>query len=353
MAAGGRSGDNTDLCGIIFGTLLFANFKYGGWKMRKYSIKHVDVFTTVPFSGYPSAVITSAEGLTDREMQKIAEEISLTEVVYLTPAWGGKSQFRIRFFTQSEEINISGHSMIGACYALLEEGRLELKEGRTKIYFETNDGDIPVDLYFRREREFDDVSKPDAGVLEKIMIKQKLKDHRLSKIDPAEIAEILEIDKNQIIATGFPIEEINTGLHHVVVPVKDLEILHSIKPDLIKLSIMNKNNGIQITDLFSLDTADESTAHTRHFGPAVGILEAAGSGMSAVGIGSYLTRHGLTAGKTMVFRQGNDTKNLSKVYCYIDPSDKDHRSVYVGGLATTSIQRDIEIDEKSDRVIFS
>jgi PhzF family phenazine biosynthesis protein len=322
--------------------------------MRKYSVKNVDVFTTVPFSGYPSAVITSAEGLTDREMQKIAEEISLTEVVYITPAWGGKSQFRIRFFTQSEEINISGHSMIGGCYALLEEGRIRPREGRTKSYFETKEGDIPVNLFFRKGSENRGGGiKIEGGLLDKIMIKQNLKDDRLSVVEPDEIADILEVDRNMIIATGFPIEEIDTGLHHLVVPIKELDTLHAIKPDLIKLSIMNRKYGIQITDIFCLDTDDESTAHSRHFGPVVGILEASGSGMSAVGIGSYLTRHGLTAGKTMVFRQGNDIEHLSKVYCYIDPSGSDSRSVYVGGLATTSMERSIEIKESSGEIIFS
>ncbi|MFO7916063.1 MAG: PhzF family phenazine biosynthesis protein [Candidatus Krumholzibacteriales bacterium] len=321
--------------------------------MRKYSIKNVDVFTTTPFSGYPTSVITSAEGLSDQEMQKIAEEISLTEVVYITSTYGGKSQFRIRFFTQSEEINISGHSMIGGCFALLEEGKIEPNEGRTKIYLETNDGDIPVNLFFRRGEFSGGGKKLNTGVLEKIMIRQKLKSHNLSPVDPAEIANILEIDLNSIVSTGFPIEEINTGLHHLVVPVNDLETIHNIKPDLIKMSIMNRKYGIQITDIFSLDTDDESTAHTRHFGPVVGILEASGSGMSAVGIGSYLTRHGLTAGKTMVFRQGNDLENLSKVYCYIDPADKDSMSVYVGGMATTSIERFVEIDETSGDLVFS
>lgn len=321
--------------------------------MRKYSIKNVDVFTTTPFSGYPTSVVTSAEGLSEQEMQKIAEEISLTEVVYITSSYGGKSQFRIRFFTQSEEIDISGHSMIGACYALLEEGKINPNEGRTKIYLETNDGDMPINLFFRRGEVSEGGKKLDTGVLEKIMIRQQLKSHQLSSIDPEEIAEILEIDLNSIVSTGFPIEEINTGLHHLVVPVNDVVTLHDIKPDLIKMSIMNRRLGVQITDVFSLDTGDESTAHTRHFGPAVGILEASGSGMSAVGIGSYLTRHGLTSGKTMVFRQGNDLEHLSKVYCYIDPSEKDYKSVYVGGMATTSIERFVEIDEASGKLIFS
>ena len=329
--------------------------------MRSYTIKNVDVFTTSPFNGYPTAVITSAEGLTDKEMQKIAEKISLMEVVYITTSGTGKSPFKIRFFTQSNEINISGHSMIGACFALIEEGRIKLNDGITKIYIETNDGDIPIDIYYRTESELvpesgagerDQIRINSEGVLEKIMIKQIVKSSKLSEIKPEKIAEIFEIDTNEILSTGFPIEEVNTGLHHLLIPIKNLEALYNVKPDLIKLSIMNRKLGIQITDLFSLDTPNDCIAQTRHFAPVIGLLEAEASGMSSVAIGSYLARYGVNTNESMFFRQGNNPDSLSKVFWEIDKSSGDLNSIYVGGLAVTSIERKIEIDSKSDEIIF-
>jgi trans-2,3-dihydro-3-hydroxyanthranilate isomerase len=329
--------------------------------MRTYTIKNVDVFTNSPFSGYPTAVITSAEGLTDKEMQKIAEEISLMEVVYITASGIGKSPFRIRFFTQSNEIDISGHSMIGACFALIEEGRIKLNDGITKVYIETNNGDIPIDIYYRREGELDSESGADKndqvrinneGVLEKIMIKQTVKGHKLSEIKPEKIAEVLEIDTNEILSTGFPIEEVDTGLHHLLIPIKNLETIKNAKPDLIKLLIINRKYEIQITDIFSLDTSNDCIAQTRHFAPAIGLLEAEASGMSSVAIGSYLARHGVQTNESMCFRQGNNPDSLSTVFWEIDKSSGDLNSVYVGGLAVTSIERKIEIDSKSDEIIF-
>jgi predicted PhzF superfamily epimerase YddE/YHI9 len=54
----------------------------------------------------------------------------------------------------------------------------------------------------------------------------------------------------------------------------------------------------------------------------------------------------------MCFRQGNNPDSLSTVFWEIDKSSGDLNSVYVGGLAVTSIERKIEIDSKSDEIIF-
>ncbi|MDZ7859961.1 MAG: PhzF family phenazine biosynthesis protein [Candidatus Krumholzibacteriota bacterium] len=331
--------------------------------MRTYIIKNVDVFTTLPFHGYPSSVITSAEGLTENEMQKIAEEISLVEVAYITETGVGRSPFRIRFYTQSNEVNISGHSIISATFALIEEGRIDLNNGHTRIYIETNEGDIPVDIHYLRKDDSVLPSKADmkdkvrinqGGLLEKIMIKQSVKDYKHSDVKPESIAEIFEIDPNEIYTTGLPIEEVSTGLHHLLVPIKNLETIYNVKPDLIKLSILNRKLGVQTTDIFSLDTAYDCIAQTRHFAPAIGLLEVEASGMSSVAIGSYLGRHGISSNESMIFKQGNDRERLSKVYCKIDKSNAndDFNSVYIGGLAATSIERKIEIDDKTSKIKF-
>jgi len=251
--------------------------------------------------------------------------------------------------------------MIGACFALIEEGRIQLNDGITKIYFETNHGDFPIDIYYRRGSELDSESGADKsdqirinseGFLEKLMIKQSVKNYKLPEIKPEKIAEILEIDINEILTTGLPIEELNTGLHHLLIPIRNIETLRNAKPDLIKLLIMNRKSGIQVTDIFALDPSEDCIAQTRHFAPAIGLLEVEASGMSSVAIGSYLARHGVNTKESMCFRQGSNPDSLSKVFWEIDKTSGDLNSIYVGGLAVTSIERKIEIDSKSDEIIF-
>ena len=115
---------------------------------------------------------------------------------------------------------------------------------------------------------------------------------------------------------------------------------------------MNRKAGIQVTDIFSLDNSNDCIAQTRHFAPAIGLLEVEASGMSSVAIGSYLARHGIQTNESMCFRQGNNLDSLSTVFWEIDKSSGDLNSIYVGGLAVTSIERKIEIDSKNDEIIF-
>ena len=110
----------------------------------------VDAFTKEPFSGNPAMVVTEADDLSDDIMQLVASEIYLSETTFIIRSGSKDSSFRFRFFTHSEEIDMSGHAVIAACYTLINEGRILLDDGITKVYVETNIGSVPVNIYFRK-----------------------------------------------------------------------------------------------------------------------------------------------------------------------------------------------------------
>ena len=60
-----------------------------------------DVFTTEPFSGNPLAVVPDASGLTDVQMQRIANEFNLSETSFVLPS--GTADVRARYFTPARE----------------------------------------------------------------------------------------------------------------------------------------------------------------------------------------------------------------------------------------------------------
>ena len=47
------------------------------------NIFQVDAFTTKPFGGNPAGVVTNSKGLKDSDMQKIANEMNLSETVFI------------------------------------------------------------------------------------------------------------------------------------------------------------------------------------------------------------------------------------------------------------------------------
>ena len=249
-------------------------------------MKYVDVFTTTPFHGNPAGIVTDADDLSPVDMKKISGDINMSESAYVSTG-RGNSPFRVRYFTQKSEIDISGHATIAACFALIEEGRVALNDGVTRISFETNIGDIPLHIYFRKQQNPDNEllnnedDNPDSvkidnqGYLDKIMTRQSVKSyHTATEITPEEIAEILQIDPGKILDTDLPMERMSTGLEHLVIPVMHRDTLLNLKPDLIKLSLLNKKHGIQTNDIFSLEAFNErSIAYSRHFAPAIGLWE--------------------------------------------------------------------------------
>ncbi len=323
--------------------------------MSRLKIKQVDAFTTKPFSGNPAGVITDADGIASRDMLMIAGEMSLAETSFITMSSSPEAIFRIRFFTPTEEVDLSGHVTIASCYALIEEGRIPLGNGVTTVSFETRAGIIPVDIHFsdRDEESADEGIKMNlpggkSGTLRKIMMQQTIKDTRQTSVSTGEIAGILGVDAGEITGTGLPVEVVSTGLDQLIIPLKHKEKIISLNPDLIKLGLMNRKYGIHTNHIFSLDTfTEECISYARHFAPAVGMWEDPATGTAAAGLGVYLFRHGISTSGTMVMEQGKEIGGLARILVEVQDAGSESSLVRVGGLAVTSICRNIDIESGS------
>ncbi|GAB3239799.1 PhzF family phenazine biosynthesis protein [Kineosporia babensis] len=91
--------------------------------MRRFA--QVDVFTSRPGLGNPVAVVLDAEGLSDEEMQRLANWTNLSETTFVLPATTSKADYRVRIFTPGRELPFAGHPTIGTCKALVDVGQLQ------------------------------------------------------------------------------------------------------------------------------------------------------------------------------------------------------------------------------------
>lgn len=83
------------------------------------TLYQIDAFTDELFGGNPAAVIPLEKWLDENLMQKIALENNLSETVFFVPASdGGGTNFEIRWFTPTVEINLCGHATLAAAYVL-------------------------------------------------------------------------------------------------------------------------------------------------------------------------------------------------------------------------------------------
>jgi PhzF family phenazine biosynthesis protein len=320
--------------------------------MRNLVIKQVDAFTTRPFGGNPAGVITNGDSLRPEEMMKIAGEMNLSETAIITLPESVDTDFRLRFFTPSEEVDLSGHVVIAATWALLEEERIQVSEGVTTIAMGTNVGRITVDLLFYStdspETGSDRIALRNGlvcGELHRIMMHQSITNHSPSSIPASEIADILGIDVSEISGTGLPMEIVSTGLDQLMIPVRSKETILELNPDLIKLGLSNKKHEIQTNHIFCTDTfSEDCVTYSRHFAPAVGMWEDPGTGTAAAGLGNYLLRHGIVTSGEMIMEQGNDSSSLARILVEVDESTLGADSARIGGLAVTSISREISLE---------
>jgi PhzF family phenazine biosynthesis protein len=322
-------------------------------------VKQVDAFSTRPFGGNPAGVITNADGLRSEEMMKIAGEMNLSETAFVTLPESLDTDFRIRFFTPSYEVDLSGHVVIAVTWALLEEGRIQVSDGVTTVNLGTNVGSIAVDLLFYStdspETAGDRVAVRNGqscGELHRIMMHQSISNHTSTDIPVSEIAGILGIDTTEISSTGLPMEIVSTGLDQLMIPVRSKETILNLNPDLIKLGLSNKKHGIQTNHIFSTDTfSEDCVSYSRHFAPAVGMWEDPGTGTAAAGLGDYLLRHGIVTSGEMIMEQGNDSSSLARILVEVEESMLDEGFARIGGLAVTSISRELSIENGSVIVV--
>ncbi|MFJ7073682.1 PhzF family phenazine biosynthesis protein [Streptomyces sp. NPDC098781] len=89
---------------------------------RTRSFVQVDVFSTIPYSGNPVAVVLDGTGLTDEEMQRLARWTNLSETTFVLPPTVPGADYRLRIFTPQGELPFAGHPTLGSARGWLDDG---------------------------------------------------------------------------------------------------------------------------------------------------------------------------------------------------------------------------------------
>ncbi|UXY15409.1 PhzF family phenazine biosynthesis protein [Chitiniphilus purpureus] len=100
----------------------------------------LNVFAERPFAGNPLAVFPQAAGLTDAQMQVIAQQLNLSETTFVSPADDGLADARVRIFTPGYELPFAGHPTLGTAYVLAQ------RLARPRVRLALPAGIIPVRL---------------------------------------------------------------------------------------------------------------------------------------------------------------------------------------------------------------
>jgi len=245
--------------------------------MRRIPIKQVDAFTERPFGGNPAAVVPSAEGLSDYEMQSIANEMNLSETAFVLPS--RNANFRLRWFTPRREVQFCGHATVASLHVLAEERRFGMVgDGLFSFKIETMLGIITVDV---------EKNGPSIRVAWQSPAIHLVREELSGK----ELAEALRIEETDI-DSSCPIMRDKT-LDYVYVALKELEKLKRISYDYDELEEFGNNHGIKGFTILTGETFEsDSDVHSRFFAPYYGLKEDPTTGSSHGPLGVYLVVNG-------------------------------------------------------------
>ncbi len=240
--------------------------------MKTYRVKHVDAFTSHPFSGNPAGVVIEAKGLSDEDMQLLAREKNLPETAFVLPPTAKGADLQIRWFSPSVEVNLCGHATIAGFHALAEEGLEGMRtQGQHYFKLQTKSGILAV----RVEKNFQGTTVEFELPVPKFRPKRSLSALMMKALG----VRSADLDKRLPIAAWGDL----------FVPLKKLQKLQSLAPDFNSLKSVSKREKVRGICLFTLETVEKSSGvHSRFFAPALDINEDPVTGSANGPLGAYL-----------------------------------------------------------------
>ena len=287
--------------------------------------KQVDAFSARPFLGNPVAVVLGADGLSAREMQRIAAWTNLSETTFvLEPKTSASADpcYRLRIFSPGGELPFAGHPTIGSCHAVLEAGLAEPRDGR--LVQQCGAGDLPLRIDGEGPGRRIWVETPEARP----------------------VAGHEGLGARVSAALGRPIADapapaaLCNGPTWLFVRFEDEADLAGLDPDLSAVAKLSREHSLSGVAAFAFVEDGEAAVHIRCFAPAFGVPEDPVTGSANGALPAQLARCGLLdrVKPEYVATQGTELGREGRVYVRIlDGSGRTE----IGGQAVTVVEGEI------------
>ena len=269
----------------------------------------IDVFASKPYRGNPVAVVVDCDGLDDGEMQQFARWTNLSETTFLLPTTNHAADYRVRFFTPTEELPFAGHPTLGSAYAWLIHGGSP-RSDKTIIQ------ECEVGLINLR-RDANSLSFAAPSLLRGGPVEESL---------VIEAAASLGIDRNAITDSAW----IDNGPGWLGVQLKSAEQVLAIKPQKTNLTL-GVIGAYPTGSRFAYEVrAFYSSSGVTVEDPVTGSLHAS-MAQWLIGAGRFIPPY--------LASQGQAMGHAGEVQVSMDES----KQVWIGGEVTACIQGTVEI----------
>lgn len=240
----------------------------------------VNSFALESQGGNPAACVLDAEGLGDKEMQRLAQKMNFSETAFLLPS--KVADYKLRYFTPVSEVDLCGHATIG----LFSVMRL--------LNF------IEVGTYTIETK---------SGVLEVLVQEEEIllalaSPEFFQEVSFGEVAPTLGVSEEALQNVHTP-QVVSTGLKDLIVPIPTVRMLKELQPSMEEIKSLSWKYQMAGYHLYAMD--EHGDIHTRNFAPLLGIEEEAATGTASGALAAYLVHHHVLpqdAPVTKIFYQG-------------------------------------------------
>jgi PhzF family phenazine biosynthesis protein len=229
-------------------------------------------------------------------------------------------------------VPICGHATVAAHYVRAVEGGL----GSGRVLQKTGAGILPVDTLYENG------------------------DYRIIMTQGAiSIGEPLEEPRVQALATALgirradmradcPVVIASTGHSKVMVGIRDVHLLHRLRPDMTELTLLSGAIGCNGYYVFTLHPDEAPLVHGRMFAPAIGINEDPVTGNANGPLGAYLVHFGLARPEDGKFTfeavQGEAIGRAGRMEVTVQVTDGKPEQVRIAGDAVIAFSTTLELN---------
>ncbi len=231
-------------------------------------ISLVKAFTKDNDKGNPAGVVLASD-LSAEQMQGIASDAGFPATVFIEKTG---DVYNARFFSTVKESPLCVHAVLAAVHVLVEKGCLD--DNAVKLH--TRAGNFPVTVY-------------NDGLVFMEMPEPEYSDF---VVDRREVAKILRIEESDF--ADHELQIVSAGKPKLLVPVKSLDKLLAVNPDLDGMRNYCRKSGARGFFLFTFDArTPDSDFYARHFNPLTLETEDPICGVGSGALGAYLQNNGL------------------------------------------------------------
>lgn len=276
---------------------------------RHHAVELVHVFAAAPGGGNPAPIVMDADGMSDAQMQAVAQRHG-HESGFVMPAPAGSGcDFELRFWVPNHEMSMCGHATVGAVWLLHRNGRLP----RDALRLLTRSGPVRARITGQSaDGAAVEISQP-AGSVEPL--------HDRQARDA--ILEVLGITEAQL--APLPIQNASTSRVKTLIPLASVADLDALQPRFDRIEALCARIGS--TGLYPYAAFDAARAvfDARQFPRASGYPEDAATGIAASALSFGLLASGAVESsvESITIRQGRAMQRPSQISVRFSFADGD------------------------------